>query len=115
MPGNGGPAFCRDCLSVMMAPMQDEPVSAVSTSLPSGPSLLQRVQRAVRLEWPVWLIALGVFANGSLDIMVVLTLSTMAALLPSLRWCLPLPRWFSDSSRPATRRSLMGASGKALW
>lgn len=73
MHGNGDLAFCLDCLSVMMAPMQDEPVSAVSASLPSGPGLLQRVQRAVRREWPVWLIALGVFANGSLDIMVLLT------------------------------------------
>ena len=63
----------RDWLSVMIAFMQDGSVSATPAGLPSSPGTGQRLREAMRRDWPVWLLALGVFANGSLDIMVVLT------------------------------------------
>ena len=63
----------RGRLFVMIALMQDGSVSAAPAGLPSSPGLGQRLREATRRDWPVWLIALGVFANGSLDIMVLLT------------------------------------------
>ena len=58
----------RQGVPVTASPQATENGAATTKPIPGGPSLFKRLKRLARRDWLVSIVALGVFANGSLEV-----------------------------------------------